>query len=170
MGISRAAEVDAESLAERSYDEATLCLVKGEFAEGDVVASSRGGTYSEAHYVFTSAERKPNVVLSLGRALPGPHSRKADISVTSATGHQYQEQEGFIPSPAAAPVANADSVVSGASLSSETAELEEMEEEDLRVLENEISQDLKLAEGQVTAVAMEYCVKQIAFGGKDVIQ
>ncbi|KAF8424211.1 hypothetical protein EV426DRAFT_107452 [Tirmania nivea] len=45
-----------------------------------------------------------------------------------------------------------------------------MEEGDLRVIENGICQEMKLAEGQVTAVAMEYCVKQIAFGGKDVIQ
>ena len=45
-----------------------------------------------------------------------------------------------------------------------------MEEEDLRVLGNEISQEMKLAEGQVTAVAMEYCVKQLAFGGKNVVK
>ena len=167
MGISGAAEADAESRTERSYDEATLCLVKGEFAEGDVVVSSSGETYSEAHYVFNSADRKPNVVLSLGRALPVPHSRRADIRVTPATGHQYQQSEEFTRLLTA--TSDHDPVGSGAS-NSGAAGPEEMEEQDLRVLENEISQEMKLAEGQVTAVAMEYCVKQIAFGGKDVIQ
>jgi len=76
MGISGVAEVDAEALAERSYDKATLFLVKSEFAQGDVVVSSRGETYNEAHNVFTSAERKPNVVLNVGRCLPLPHSHR----------------------------------------------------------------------------------------------
>lgn len=170
MGILGAAAADAEALAERSYDEATLCLVKGEFAAGDIVVSSCGRTHNEAHYVFTSADRKPNMVLSLGRALPVPHSRRADIRVNPATGHQYQEPEGFIQLPTATPAADHNPVGSSAPSRSGVAEAEELDEEDLPVLENETSEEMNLANGQVTAVAMEYCVKQIAFGGKDVIQ
>jgi len=170
LGISAAGQACAETLAERSYDAVTLCLVKGEFAEGDIVVSPHGGTYNQSHYVFTSASRKPSVVLTLARALPVPHSRQADIMVTPETGDRYQEPEAFIPLPTTTSSADHHSVGSGEPSRQAVAEPEEMEEGHFRALGNDRSQEMGLAEGQVTAVAMEFCVKQIALGGKDVIQ
>lgn len=157
-----AAEYETQMANERSYDKATLCLVKGEYAQGDLVENDGGHLY-QSHYVFTSAERKPSVILKLDRVLPSLENLEPDIKVTAETAVQFQEPENTSRSTHVA-----DSTETTPTTPA-IAEAEDLSDNDLLLFEQQ-ALDRTLADGEVTAVAIEYCVKQIAFGGRDAIQ
>ncbi|KAF8451728.1 hypothetical protein BDZ91DRAFT_768330 [Kalaharituber pfeilii] len=138
---------DKASHLPRSHDKATLFLVKGAYGRGDAVQVS-GSEVWESHYTFQSAHRKADVTLTLDRALPIPHSRRPDVRVTQQTRARYR---------------------SGPSRQQEAAGEGDIRDEDTMLLDEEQLR-MNLADGQVTAVAIEYAIKQIAFGGMDVVQ
>lgn len=168
LGEASSAEVKSQATAERQYDKTTLCLIKGEYAPGDLVQLGEK-KLQQSHFIFTSADRKPSKILQLQRALPWPNSRRPDIKVSPESGIQYQQPEVHspLPSPSVAVPAMGGR---GTNTPGREAEEEDMDDTDLMLLEEEIERNMNLGEGEVTAIAMEYCVKQIAFGGRNIIQ
>lgn len=162
MGLITPAEFVTQIANERSYDKATLCLVKGEYAQGDLVEKD-GAQFYQSHYVFTGAERKPSVILKLDRVLPSIENVEPDITITANTSVQFQEPENT-----SQPTHIADST-EPTLITTTVAEEEDLSDNDLLLFEQQVL-DRTLGDGEISAVAIEYCVKQIAFGGKDAIQ
>lgn len=156
-----AAEFETQMTNERSYDKATLCLVKGEYAQGDLVEND-GVPFYQSHYVFTDAGKKPSVTLKIDRVFPSPDNVKLDIKATAKTAVQPQESENT-----PQPTSVADSTEN--TRNTPTIAEEGGPSDNILLFEQQAPERV-LGDGEVTAVAIEYCIKQIAFGGKDAIR